>query len=160
MRSAAILGWSLCQRENEARSDEQRRCEPVDSQCLCELPPVCEDDQGVRGRCDRRGDEHPAERRATCGGPGHERHHPGGDVAGSLDLGETAEVVYGDTEVERRLAGLQDEANAEDDDRDTCDESDQESGEMHESAPFGLVRGAGPYYGYNVAEYGTESSPC
>ena len=57
--------------------------------------------------------------------PGHERHHPEGDVAGSFDLGETAEVVCGDTEVKGRLAGLEEEANAEDDDRDTCDESDQ-----------------------------------
>ena len=67
---------------------------------------------------------------------GHERHHPGGDVADSLDLGETAEVACGDTEVEGRLAGLKDEANAEDDDRDTGDESDQESGKMHECASF------------------------
>src|SRR3954453_24092615 len=110
------------QREDEARSDEQRRGEAVDTQSLPELPAVGEDDQCVGRRGDRRRDEHPAKRRGTGGGPGDEEYYAGGDVAGSLDLGETAEVVCGDPEVEGRLSGLKDEASAEDDDRETCDE--------------------------------------
>src|SRR3954467_11368240 len=134
-RDAGRLGRSW-QREDEARSDEQRRGEAVDTQSLPELPAVGEDDQCVGGRGDRRRDEHPAKRRGTAGGPGDEQYHAGGDVAGSLDLGETAEVVCGDPEVEGRLAGLKDEASAEDDDRETCDECDQQSGEMHADATF------------------------
>ena len=70
-------------------------------------------------------------RRAAGGGQDHEQHHPGGDVAGALDLGQGAEVVSCHTEVERRLAGLQQEANAENDDPGASDESDQQSSEMH-----------------------------
>jgi hypothetical protein len=52
----------------------------------------------------------------TRPGQDHEQQHPGGDVAGAFDLGQGAEVVSCHTEVERRLAGLQQEANAENDD--------------------------------------------
>ena len=53
--------------------------------------------------------------------------YPRGDVASALDLGQAAETVRGDTEIERRLARLQEEASAEDHDRGTGDESEYES---------------------------------
>jgi hypothetical protein len=98
--------------------------EPVDTQRRGELPAVGEHDRGVPDRRERRGDQRPAECRAPGGGPDHEQHHPGGDVADALDRGQGADIAGGDAEGERGLPGLQEEAAADGDDGGTSDERD------------------------------------
>ena len=119
------------QRQNEAGCNEQPGRDPVDAQRGRALPAAGEYDQRVRDWCDRRGDQRPAECRAPGGRQDHEQHHPGGDVASALDLGQGTQVVRGDAEGERRLTRLQEEADADRDDGDTREERDQEGGELH-----------------------------